>query len=256
MAGEALTTQFMLSSATLMLGPQASMFDLQANTHGLGLVKNVKVSSKPAFKDLTQGIQNKVVFSVRTESTTSVSAEVYEYTGRNLKYILGLDGGVNAPAVDTVTTIGSATTSGASTMSVVSAAGIAANAWLMISDPVFPDRFYVREVLSVASNVLTLKSALPSVVLPIGTVVTLLSPIDIGSNELQPFLSAKIIGTTADGKPAGFLFPKVRVVNGFDFGFMTDDFSNLPIELAVYDLVPSDPLYSQFSNKQGMFLGV
>lgn len=255
MAGEALTTQFMLSNATMMLGPQASMFDLQPDVHGLGLVKNIKVKSAPEFKNLTQGIQNKVVFSVKTGNTTTVSAEVYEYTTRNLAYTLGLDGGVNAPALTVATNLSAASTASAATLAVALATGITAGAWVLIADPVLTDRTYIRKVLSVAANVLTLTSNLPAVVLPIGTTVTLIANSSMGSNALQPFLSMKIIGTSAEGKPAGFLFPKVRVTNGFDFGF-TEDFGNLPFEMSVFDLVPADPHYALFTTQQGMMIGV
>ena len=256
MAGEALTTQFMLATATLMLGPQASAFDLQPDVHGLGLVKNIKIKSNPTYKDLTQGIQNKVVYSVKMGSTTAINAEVYEYTSRNLAYALGLDGGVNAVSNPTITSLGVASTASAATLAVVSATGIVANDWILIADPVLLDKTYLRRVLSVATNVLTLTSNLPASVLPIGTVVTKIVNTAMGSGALQPFLSCKIIGTTAEGKPAGFIFPKVRVTNGFDFGFMSDDFGNMPFELAVYDLVPTDANYALFSTQQGMMVGV
>lgn len=254
MAGEAQTTEFMLGSATLMLGPQAAMFDLMPDVHGLGLVKNIKVKSDVAFKDLTQGVQNKLVFSVKTGTTTTVSAEVYEYTARNKAYALGLDGGVNSVAPSAMTATATATVSAALTVSVVSATGIAAGAWVILADPIFTDRTYLRKVLSVATNVLTLTQALPAVVLPVGTTVTLFAGSDIGSSLAAPFFSAKVIGTTAENKTAGMVFPKVRITSGFEYGFMTDDFSNIPLELTVFDLVPTDPHYQLFSNRQGMLI--
>lgn len=256
MAGEALTTNFMLSTATLMIGPMADMMDLQPAAHSLGLVKNVKFKSSPSFKELTQGVQNKVVYSVKTGSETMISAEVYEYTQRNLAYALGLNGGVNSVTAPVTTTIGTATTASATTVSVVLATGIVAGDWILIADPVIADRTYVRQVLSVATNVLTLTTNLPAVVLPIGHTVTKVANTAIGdSNVGQLFFSAKLVGTTADDKPAVFVLPKVRVTSGLDFNYTTDDFSNIPLELTVYDLVATDPNFALMAGKQGMLLG-
>lgn len=256
MAGEALTTEFALSTATLMLGPQATMFDLQPTAHSLGLVKNIKIKSDPEFKELTQGIQNKVVFSVKTGSKTMVSAEVYEYTRRNVAYALGLNAGVNTVATVVATTLGVASTSGAATLTVVSGTGFVANDYVLLADPVFPDRSYIRRVLSVAANVITFTTNLPAVVLPIGTTVARIGTNDIGASDVgQQFFSCKISGFTAEGKPAIFVFPKVRVTSGLDYNFTSDDFGNMPLELGIYDLVPADPHYDLMGNRQGLMLG-
>jgi hypothetical protein len=255
MAGEALTTNFMLSTATLMLGPQADMLDLQPSTHSLGLVKNIKIKSTPQFKELTQGIQNKVVYSVKTGSETMISGEIYEYTHRNLAYALGLNGGVNSVSAPVVTTSATATTASATTLSVTLGTGFVANHWILIADPVFTDRVYVRQVASVAANVLTLTTPLPATILPIGQIVSRVANTSIGDDSVgQLFFSAKIVGTTADDKPAAFVFPKVRITSGLDFNFVTDDFSNIPLELTIYDLVASDANFALMAGKQGFML--
>lgn len=255
MAGEANTTQFMLSNATLMLGPQAEMFDLLPAVHSLGLVKNIKVKSAPEFKELTQGVLNKIVYSVKVGSTTSVMAEIYEFTRRNIAYALGLNGGVNAVTAPIATSLGVASTASAMTLTVSSGTGILANMWILIADPILTDKTYLRQVASVATNVLTLTAALPAVVLAIGTTVSVVGTSDVGAPSVgQQFFSCKIIGTTAEGQPSGFVFPKVRVVNGLDFGFTTDDFGNIPLELQIYDLVPTDPHYVLMAGRQGLFL--
>ena len=47
------------------------------------------------------------------------------------------------------------------------------------------------------------------------------------------------------------MFGKVRVSSEFAMGFMTDDYSNIPVELSVYDLVSTDPNYADFTTQQG-----
>lgn len=252
MAGEALTTNFVLAAATLMLGPMADLLDLVPATHSLGLVKNVKMKSDPAFKELTQGVLNKVVYSVRTGSQTMISAEVYEYTKRNIEYGLALNAGVNSVPTVTSTTVSTPTTASATTMTVTSATGIVANDWIAIVDATQADKVYHRRVTNVSTNVLTVSPALPAVILPTGTIVRKVTQSAVGDGDIgQQFFSAKIIGNTADGLPVALLFPKVRVTSGLDFTFSTEDFASMPFELTAYDMVPTDPLYATFGNKQG-----
>jgi hypothetical protein len=90
MAGEAKTNNFMLGTATVMLGPMDDVFDLTPANHSIGLVKNFQLQSQPTFADLTQGIKNTQVYSVHTGNDVRASMEVYEFTAQNLSYALGL----------------------------------------------------------------------------------------------------------------------------------------------------------------------
>lgn len=92
MAGEAQTTQFNVSSATLMLGEMGHGLDLTPELHSVGLVKDVSISVTKERIELGQGITNDTVDSQVTGNTTSVSANVYEYTAKNLAYAAGIDG--------------------------------------------------------------------------------------------------------------------------------------------------------------------
>ena len=76
MAGEALTSKFMLGTATLMLGPVADLFDLNVAEHSVGLAKNVTMKSTPGFIELTQGVKNNTVYSVMNSNKVMVNAEV------------------------------------------------------------------------------------------------------------------------------------------------------------------------------------
>lgn len=91
-AGSAKTESFNLGAATVMIGPKADVLDFTPEKHGIGLVKNFTFSSSDQYLDLTQGIRNTVVYSVKNGSDITASMEVYEYTSRNLAYALGLEG--------------------------------------------------------------------------------------------------------------------------------------------------------------------
>ena len=64
--------------------------------------------------------------------------------------------------------------------------------------------------------------------------------------EEQPFFSAMVLGTLADGSEIAVALPKVRITNGLNMAFQSNDYGNMPIELGIYDLTPTDPHYAQF----------
>jgi hypothetical protein len=91
-AGSAKTEKFNLGAATVMIGPKDQVLDLVPEKHSIGLVKNFTFSSNDQYIDLTQGVRNTVVYSVKTGSEVTASMEAYEYTSKNLAYALGLEG--------------------------------------------------------------------------------------------------------------------------------------------------------------------
>lgn len=91
-AGSAKTEMFNLGAATVMIGPKEKVLDLTPEEHSIGLVKNFTFTSSAQNLELTQGVRNTVVYSVRTGMDNSISMEVYEYTAKNLAYALGLEG--------------------------------------------------------------------------------------------------------------------------------------------------------------------
>ena len=246
MAGEAKTSAFMLGTATVMIGAQSELFSLAPDTHSIGLVKNFTMTAEPGYTDLTQGVKNQIVYSVMTSNTVRAQMEVYEYTSKNISYALGLNGGALA-AVTTATTLSAAYASGTS-VTVTSATGLAVGDYIQIQEGT-DDKTFFRKITAIAANVLTLNASIP-VAIANGSAVRKVNAVDIGSKTDQPFLSAKIVGSLADGTEIGILIPKIRITNGFTLGFVTDNYGNLPFEFTVYDLVSTDPNYSEFSGVQ------
>lgn len=250
MAGEAKSTNFMLGTATVMIGPAASLFDLDPQTHSVGLVKNFQLRTEPGFTELTQGVKNSLVYSVMTANPTRLSCEVYEYTAKNMAYALGLNGATLSEQTVSTTTDGAV--NGASTptaeVTVADATGLAANDYIMIlygSD----DQIIVRKINSISTNTLTLNDNI-GINIPTGAVVKKVNALSVGSKENNNFFGAKVAGKLADGTPVVALFPKIRVTGGFALQFQTNDYGNLPFEMTCYDLVPTDPFYSEFSEDQ------
>lgn len=248
MAGEAKTTDFLLGTATVMFGPPADVFDLTPDEHGIGLTKNVSVTAEPSFTDLTQGVRNSNVYSVMTGNVVRAACEVYEYTAKNLTYAAGLDGAAIA-ATAAVTATASPILAAATDVPVDLATGISIGDWIVIQDG-DSDKVYIRTVTAIVTNTLTVDSALPNAI-PAGSEVRQSSLIKIGGKETQPFLGCKIVGTLANDETISMIFPKVRVTNGFNLSFSSDDFQNMPFEMTMYDLVSSDANYAKFKNATG-----
>lgn len=250
MQGAALTNDFMLGSATIMLGAQADLFNLMTE-QSVGLVKNVSFTSKPTFADLTQGVQNSLVYSVMNGNTNSVSAEMYEYTPQNLAYGLSLDGSqiVRQTALTSVLTPLAAPAEGALTaaeLDVVDTALFTAGAFVLVHIGK-ADNVMARKIVAVdaAAKSITFDSGFP-VAVPAGAKVEKCNVLAVGAQSEPPFLSCKIVGTLANGETVPMLFPKVRVSSGLTMAFKTDNFDHIPFELQVFDLVADDPHYAMF----------
>lgn len=256
MAGEAKTSEFLLTTATLMLGPSADVFSLTPDEHSLGLVKNVQVTAETAFVELTQGIQAQIVASVNTGNTTRISAEVYEYTARNLAYGAYLDGSeAQYDQINTQYALGAPVAAGGDEITLAAGSGtdIGAADWLVIQDTNSPDRLHVGKVESVAADVVTLAAGYE---MPAGmafavatTVVYRVQSLNFGSVAKQPTYGCKLVGLLPEtGQPVTLIFPKVKVTRGLQLAFQTENFSNMPFEFAPYALTPTDPFYGEFGS--------
>lgn len=245
--GTAKTNAFMLGTATVMVGPQADLFRFTPDQHSIGLVKNCRITAQPSYRELTQGVKSTIVYSVMTGNVVKASMEVFEYTAANLAYALGLDGST-LQASPSATTITTATTVDATSITVASAAGLSVGNSIIIQDGEH-DNVVVRRINTIASNTITFSPGLPRA-LPVGTTVRRANVISIGSKTEQPFLAAKIVGTIADGTEMVILCPKIRITNGFSLGFTNEDFDNMPFEFSFYDLVSTDPHFTEFRHEQ------
>lgn len=248
MSGEAQTTSFMLGTATVMLGPQAELYNLEGDA-SIGLVKNFLVSAAPTFVELTQGLQNSLVFSVKTANPVTATMEVYEYTAANLGYAAGLDGSTYTTEVAGATTVATAsigtTLVPSLELDLTLATQFAAGDVIQIGQA---DDILIRKIVSidVTSKVATLDHAINKVI-PVGSAVSKVSLVGINSKTVQPFLAAKIAGKLADGTNMTLLLPKVRITKGFSVAFKSDAYGNLPFEFSIYDQVAADPFFADFA---------
>lgn len=260
MAGEAQTSDFLLSTATVMVGPPAKVFELVPETHSVGLIKNVLASSEPTFSELTQGVENVVVASAQTGTQSRISGEVYEYTARNIAYAAGADatGQEYDPSTDEFT-LATAVTSGSATSTLALTAGSgakwAAGDWGVIQDKNNPDRLHPFKVASIATDTLTLKTgyAIPTgqAYATADSVVYKVHAIGVGPKRVQPVFGVKMVGLLpSTGEPVTMIFPKVKITKGLSLSFQTDNWQNMPFEMTPYALLKTDPFYADFGRDQ------
>lgn len=250
MAGTALTTRFMKTGATLMLGPMSSLYDLQPSTNSLGLVKNVSTMADPTFLDLTQGSMNSLVWSSLTSNPVKMTAEIFEYTVQNLGYALGLDGSTLVTQTHAPYLITSPTGGAETTLTFTGVGGLIVGDTLMFVDKTTDDRMMIRKITVIAGNDVTLDRAVTGV-WPTTTDILEVNVVPIGSTVNPPFLSCKIAGQLADGTPAVLLFGKVRLGKGFTMAWNTDQYGNMPFEFEALEMVPTDTFYADFPNRRG-----
>lgn len=245
MSGTAKTNNFMLSTATVMLGAPEDLYDLNPTEHRIGLVKNFTLTSEPSYVELMQGVKGSIVHSTMTANPVKAAMEVFEYTAANLAYSLGLDGSAKTTqtANTTVSTIVPASPA-QSTMVLTSATGFTTGKSIIVEVDGSDDNFLVRKITNVSSNTITVNAPLPAI--PVGAKVYAVNEIDVGSKADQPFFACKVTGRLANGADVVIHLPKVRIIKGFNLAFISNDYANLPFELQVYDLVSTDAKYADF----------
>lgn len=256
MPGTAKTSQFLLSTATVMIGPLADLHNLNPAAHSVGLAKNFQMSFDPTYTELTQGITNNVVMSVRTSEAIRASFEVYEYTLRNIGYAAGLDASgisFNSPVGLHLTTAPVA--AGATTLVIGSdvSAQYPVGTYFFIQAGT-DDQVHIAKVSAVAfatgaTTITFVGFAVPTgVTFPVGSRVGVVKKIEVGSGVLfQPELAAKIVGILPkNNEPFTILLPKVKVTRGLNVAFDSANFTNLPFELTPYSQTTSDPFYNEY----------
>jgi hypothetical protein len=248
MAGLALTNEFLLSTATVMLGAPTDLKNLNPTAHSLGLVKNFKMTSDPKNIELTEGVLNDIVATTRVDLGLKASWEMFEYTAKNLNYAAGLDASsvVAMPATDPLASalINAVTVVITGTdKSAVYTAG----SWVTIQKG-NDDFVHVAKVASVAFSTDTtvtitgygLPWALSSGEGKIGKV----NKLDVGLDNSDHTFAMKVVGLLPNGnKPLVLMFPKVKITKGLDIAFQTNDYGNLPMEVQPYRPVAADSFY-------------
>lgn len=255
--GLAKNNRFMLSTASLLLGAQADVFNLTQAANSVGLVKNLVLTSNPTFTELSQGVKNTMVMSVMTGNEVTAQGELYEFTAQNLAYLAQLNGATFDTATNIETTIPLAGTgspgSPATVIAVTSATGFAVGDWILIQNPNVDDDTIARKITAIATNNITVSPAITRTTAA-NSVVRRVNLIAVGTKTDAPMFSAVVHGQLASGEEVSYVLPRVRITSGLNLAFQSSDFGNMPIEIKAYDLTPTDTGYTELGPVSGAIL--
>lgn len=264
MAGEAKTTDFMLGTATVMIGNPEDLYKLNPEEHSVGLVKNFSIEATKERSDLTQGRTNDIIFTLTTSATTRGTFEMYEFTEKNLAYALGLDGGelVSHEGDPHVVKTSASFSTGSVTVDLVDGMGqnIEVGNTVSLRDPVSENIVVgqVKDVTGISTGTATTATVEVEIPdndmaweVPAGTYVSLVTVLEVGSTDVDRDFCAKVQGQLANGKWITLLIPKIRVSSGLTMAFGTDSFGNAPFEFTPLKVTPSDNYYSAFKGTSG-----
>ena len=252
---QSITNQFNIGVSTVMVGPMDKVLDLTPEEHSIGLIKNFSLTSETNEVTLTQGLRNTQVDSQVTGVTTQMSMEVYEYTAKNLAYAAELAGEnftlSGNYAIDTAITGGDSATS-----VVLKGVDTAHQGDLQAGDTIALqststkeyDKVYLAKVTQAEWSdnklTITLDKAIPSGWdFAVDDRCFFVNLIPVGSDEVQPYYGVKIVGILPNGnEPVTIICPKAKVTAGFNLGFTTDNYGNMPFEFTPYCLFTKDSL--------------
>lgn len=241
------TTNFMLSSADLMLGPELDVFDLNPTDHSIGLIKDFTLSLRPSSVKLPTGLTASPRKTVRKQGTLNVSMEVYEYTADNVSYAAGL----SKPAIKTfVASLTSEALEDATTLNVSTTNGVADGDTILIFTE---NGSYSREVESFTSNQITIIKPI-GFSLPASTVCTSSNVISVGPVDDIKTFSCRVYAKLANDTPVEMLFPKVSVVSELILAFSTTEYGSIPLQLECFETLPGDPHHDHFGRDPGQII--
>lgn len=252
MAGEARTTNFMLGTAEVMIGPRDKLYEFTPDLNSVGLVKNFVCEVTRDQVELGQGISNTLVHIRNAGSTARASCELYEYTSKNLAYALSLDGStfVDVPGNPKTSTALSTLNAKLHTFTTDSPSTpqtYAIGNTVMLREP-NSQNINIGKVTAITPN-LIVECDTGTRQFPIGTVISRCDVLAMGSTNEATEYAAKVTGQLADGTWIAILFPRIRITSGLNMAFQTDNYGNMPLEWRPMQLVSTDKYYSDFNNR-------
>lgn len=257
MPSEVKSPSFLIGNATVMLAPRSvDVFSLNPTDHSVGMVKAVTVGMEADTIDLRHGIQQNLVDQKRSGVRLTTSFEGYEFTAQNLMRALGYANTAIVRKRGTLTTalaaagtsasIASDPIAGETASAITAIADIPAGSTLIIQKANQPDYVFISRTTGAATGagpyVATLATPIPTgMSFAIGDKVWVVNELGVGDQKDTDFFGMKIVGTLSnDNVPVVVIFPKVKIIRGFNLSFSETDYSNLPFEISPFFLAASE----------------
>lgn len=256
MASDVKSPSFLIGNATVMLAPRSvDVFSLNPDQHSVGMVKAVTVGMEADTIDLRHGIQQNLVDQKRSGVRLTTSFEGYEFSAQNLFRALGYANVAVQPKRGALTTaMAAASTSaiiasdpvdGQANTAITAIGDIPSGSTLLIQKAGQDDFVFPVRTLGAATGsgpyTVTLDDPIPTGQnFAIGDKVWLVNELDVGAQKDTDFFGMKIVGSLSNGVPVVVIFPKVKIVRGFNLNFSETDYSNLPFEISPFFLAANE----------------
>lgn len=248
---------FLVGNATVMLAPVTEdVFALNPDDHSVGMVKAVTIGMESDTIDLRNGILQNLVDQQKSGVRLTTSFEGYEFTAQNFFRALGFaDVAIqrrrgsltaNAAAAATSITVATNPVPGDANSGITGVGNIPSGSTIIIQRDDQPDFVLPVRTTGAATGtgpyVVTLEDAIPTgMSFSIGDTVWVVNEIDVGSQATEDFFCMKIAGTLANyDVPIVIVFPKVKIIRGFNLNFSETDYSNMPFEVTPFFLAASE----------------
>lgn len=243
---------FSLSSATVMMAPALTtdVFSLTPALHSVGMVSEFNVSVESSINELMNGVAQATVDAKRTNIKPSITGNVYEMTAQNVMRAMALSGtpsairrGVASAAIASAAVSVSVTSDpipGEASSAITGVGDVPSGSTILIqrvggeTDYVFPTK---TTGVATGTGPYTLPIAAPYAIpagltFPAGSRVWVIPATGVGPIDADDLFGVKITGTLSNfDRPVTAVFPKVRMVKGFQISFNETQYGSMPWEM-------------------------
>ncbi len=258
--GQAVTKNFPIGSAEIRVGPLEEANRLQ-QSHSMGLLSSANINFTQDSVGLSAGLPNTLIDSAITNINVKVSAQIYEYSRKNISLALN-EGSSNSNSVSgSVVQAVTAENTGTTIIETnIPVGNLSVGDMLIIFPDKLPENFSSVQITNVENSVISGNEANAKVTID-NTKTSLLfnysvddpvfraNQIGLGQSTKTNYFTLDVIGLDRiTGKPTGFKFWKVAVEGGLEYSYSNDSFAVTPMTFKVLqpsseDLLPGKPLH-------------
>ena len=238
--GSPVTNKFSIGTAELRIGPLSDANQLLPS-HSVGLIDSASLNVEQEAAELLGGFPRKLVDTAIISQTASITANLREYSRRNILTMLGEGAGVSVQdsggVFDAQNTVGTSIT-------LPSGAGAAFSAGDLISmySAGSPENVSVCRVESVATDVLTLDTGTPSLFqYEIGDYFFTSKEVPVGAVSQTNYFSVALVQKeNSTGRPVVWSFWKGAIASGLSMDTNAEDFAATDIEIKLLEPAASE----------------
>lgn len=242
--GSPITNKFNIGTAELRVGPMSSANKL-LEAHSVGLIDSVSLNVDQEAAQLEGGFPRKLVDTAIIRQSSSITANIREYSRRNLNLLVG--NGVSGVAPTAfATTLGSTESAGSTVFDVPTGKGASFTAGDLITiyPTGEPHKVSVCRVASISTDSITLDTGTPLLFdYAIGAPIFLSRPVAVGAvSQTNYFAVMMIQKENATGRPLVWSFWKGAIATGLRLETNAEAFASTELQINLLE-----PAAAEFS---------